>query len=276
MLWKKDRLFCNINPTCYAISVQKGICVRHIRNFLSKETFAKTKSNEKLLCVISSHSSTLIKRGKGIDPVLQENKAVNIRLACEKLNGMIIRPGETFSFYKTVGKATKRKGYKAGRFIQDGMLIAGMGGGLCNLGNTLHLLVLHSPLKVTEVHFHSDALAPDAGKRVPFSSGTSVCYNYIDFRFVNNTDQNVQLLLWCEDDLLWGELRGEHQPDCTYRITEDNHHFQKEGEKFYRVSQIYKETLNPVTGAILQRELIRDNHSEVMFDYELIPRDLIM
>lgn len=71
----------------------------------------------------------------------------------------------------------------------------GLGGGLCNLGNTIHLLVLHSPLTVTEFHSHSDALAPDHGKRVPFSSGTSVSYNYIDYRFKNNTDQNVQLLL---------------------------------------------------------------------------------
>lgn len=84
--------------------------------------------------------SPLIKTGKGIDPVLQENKAVNI-------------------------------------------------------GNTIHWLVLHSPLDVMEFHSHSDALAPDHEKREPFSSGTSVSYNYIDYRFRNNTDRDIQLLL---------------------------------------------------------------------------------
>lgn len=272
---RKKRLFCDINPTCYAIAVQKGIVLRHIRNFFSDEKFSKARTEEKLPNVVSAHSSNLIKRGKGIDPVLQENKAVNIALASGKINGMIIRPGETFSFYKVVGKATKRKGYKEGRFIRENRIIAGMGGGLCNLGNTIHWLVLHSPLEVTEVHFHSDALAPDAGKRVPFSSGTSVCYNYIDLKFRNNTRQNFQLMLWCEDDKLFGELRSEQEIPWEYRLVEENHHFRREGEKYYRISQIYKETTDKKTGEVAEKKLVRDNRSEVMFDYDLIPKDQI-
>ena len=119
---------------------------------------------------------------------LQENKAVNLSLAAPKVNTVLIRPGETFSFWLTVGKTTKSKGYKDGRVIINNRLTPGIGGGLCNLSNTIHRLVLHSPLEVTEFHSHSDALAPDEGKRVPFSSGTSVSYNYIDYRFKNNTD----------------------------------------------------------------------------------------
>jgi hypothetical protein len=86
-----------------------------------------------------------------------------------------------------------------------------MGGGLCNLANTIHLLFLHSPLEVTEFHQHSDALAPDEGKRVPFSSGTSVVYNYIDYRVKNTTDQDVQLCLWCEDEKLFGEYYSDYR-----------------------------------------------------------------
>ncbi len=58
-----------------------------------------------------------------------------------------------------------------------------MGGGLCNLANTINLLVLHSPLEITEFHTHSDALAPDDGERIPLKDGTCVGYNYIDYRF---------------------------------------------------------------------------------------------
>ena len=77
-----------------------------------------------------------------------------------------------------------------------------------NCLSTVSWLVLHSPLEVVEFHSHSDALAPDHGERVPFSSGTSVSYNYIDYRFRNNTDQNVQLLVWCDEEKLYGELRN--------------------------------------------------------------------
>ena len=202
---------------------------------------------------------------------MQENKAVNIHLANERLNGILIRPGETFSFWHRVGKTTKRKGYRDGRILVRNHILPGIGGGLCNLANTIHRVVLVSPLTVTEFHKHSDALAPDEGPRVPFSSGTSVFYNNGDYRFKNETDQTFQLLLWCDEDNLYAELRCERPLPCRYRIVEEGHHFQKEGGKYYRVSKIYKETLDAQTGQLLHRELVLDNHSEVMYDPALIP-----
>ncbi|MBR2877449.1 MAG: VanW family protein [Clostridia bacterium] len=272
MLWFKDKLFCDISPTCYKISLQKEIVKRHIKNHLSEEKFSKEKSQEKLPNLVYSHSSNMIKRAPGVDLTLQYNKAINIKLASEKINGIIIHPGEVFSFWETVGKTSKRRGYKEGRVIRKNKLVAGTGGGLCNLGNTVHLLVLHSPLEVTEFHSHSDALAPDEGGRVPFSAGTSVSYNNIDFKFKNNTDQDVQLLLWCEEETLFAELRSEREFPESYKIVEEDHHFQKEGEKFFRVSKIYKESTNKENGDVVEKTLVWDNHSEVMFDYDLIPK----
>lgn len=275
MFWKKGVLFCDLNPTCYAISRQKGIWQRHIRDFVRPAAWAKEKRTDKLPNLVSSHSSTMIKRGPGIDPVLQENKAVNIDLACRRINGTVIRPGQVFSFWRTVGKTSARKGYREGRVIEQKRLVAGTGGGLCNLGNTIHWLVLHSPLDVVEFHSHSDALAPDGPKRIPFSSGTSVCYNYIDYRFQNNTDQDVQLLVWCEDGKLNGEIRSLREYPWQYQLVEEDHHFQKEGEKFYRNSRIYQQKLDRVDGRVLEQKLVLKNHSEVMYDYDLIPADQI-
>ena len=275
MARKRKRLFCEINPTCYAIALQKEIIKRHIKNFLGREKFAKTVQKQKLPNLVSSHSSNLIKRGKGIDLSLQEGKAENIRLASGKINGMIIHPGEVFSFWKTVGKTTRRKGYQDGRIIVGNQIKPGLGGGLCNLGNTIHWLVLHSPLEVTEFHSHSDALAPDEGKRVPFSSGTSVCYNSVDYRFRNNTDQDVQILVWCENEKLYAELRSEREYPWEYQLVEENHHFAKKGAKYYRISKIYREQTEKATGKITEKKLVLDNHSEVMYDYDLIPQDQI-
>lgn len=275
MQLKKHKHFYEINDTCYALVVQKEICRRHIKNFFSDDKLAKTIQKEKMPNLVSSHSSNLIKRAKGIDPKTQENKATNIDLACKKINGMIIHPGEVFSFWETIGKATKRKGYKEGRVIVRGELVTGTGGGLCNLANTIHLMVLHSPLEVTEFHSHSDALAPDQGKRVPFSSGTSVFYNAVDYRFKNNTDQDIQLCVWCENEKLYGELRSEKEFPWKYELVEENHHFQKEGEKYFRTSKIYKETIDKQTNEIIDKALVLDNHSEVMYDYDLIPKEMI-
>ncbi|MBE6651724.1 MAG: vancomycin resistance protein [Ruminococcaceae bacterium] len=275
MFLKKGQLFCDINPFCYKIAMQKEIIKRHLKNFFGKDKFAKKKLDTTLPSIVSEHHSGMIKRAPGVDLTQQENKVVNIGIAGEKINGMIIKPGEVFSFWKTVGKISKRKGYKEGRIIKKNKLVAGIGGGLCNLGNTIHLLILHSPLEVTEFHKHSDALAPDEGKRVPFSAGTSVCYNYIDFRFKNTTDRNVQLLISCEGETLHAELRSESPFPNSYRLVEEGHHFKKEGEKFYRNSKIYRETIDKESGNVISRDLILDNHSEVMFDYSLIPEELI-
>lgn len=269
------KLFCDMNPLFYKIAVRRCIMKRHIQNFFSKLDFATQQQEEKLPALVAQFQSHLIKRAPGVELELQENKAVNIRLACSKLNGLIIRPGQTFSFWKLVGATTRRRGYLPGRVIRNNKLVPGMGGGLCNLGNSIHRLVIQSPLTVTELYTHSDALAPDEGPRVPFSAGTSISYNYMDFRFRNDTDQAVQLCLWCEGETLFGQIRAEAEfPEC-YEITEEGHCFRKEGEKYYRVSKIYKKVTDRNTGELLRKELVWDNHSEVMFDYSLIPQDQI-
>lgn len=272
---KSRRNFCDINPTCYAISLKKEILKRHIQDLSNTETYAKNKSEEKLPNVVSEYSCNLIKRGPGIDLTLQQNKAVNIELACNQINGTVVHPGETFSFWKTVGKTTKKKGYKDGRIIIQNKIKPGLGGGLCNLGNTIHWMVLHSPLKVTEFHQHSDALSPDSGERKPFSSGTSVSYNYIDYRFKNTTDQDVQICVWCEDEKLHGELRSIKEFPIGYELLEEDHHFAKKGEKYYRNSKIYRNCIDKKSGKIVNKELVLDNHSLVMYDSSLIPKELV-
>ncbi|MDR1388828.1 MAG: VanW family protein [Treponema sp.] len=273
--FKRKKLFCEMHPVCYAISVKKERFRRYLKDLASAEKFARTTQKEKLPAIVFGHSSNIIKRAAGIGLQSQENKKVNILLACEKINGITIHPGETFSFWKTIGESTAKRGFKEGRVLYQNRLITGSGGGLCNLANTIHLLVLHSPLDVTEFHGHSDALAPDEGKRVPFSAGTSVSYNYVDYRFKNNTRADMQLLAWCEGDLLYAELRSETDSPWSYELVEEDHRFRKEGNKYYRISKIYRNISDKQTGAVVNKELVLNNHSEVMYDYDLIPKEQI-
>lgn len=273
----RARLFCELGPWAYALSREKEILKRHLKNALGKEKYASERTEEPFGVLVHSAGGDMIKRGPGIDPVLQRNKADNIRLACSKMSGLVIRPGESFSFWRYVGKTSLRNGFKEGRVIINGRLVAGVGGGLCNLANTIHLLVMHSPLTVTELHHHSDALAPDpGGVRTPYSAGTSVNYNYIDFRFRNDTAQPFQLLLWCEGDCLRAELRTTEELPVAYRIVERDHHFVGEASgKYYRVSKIFRQTLDRQSGEVLSEELKWDNRSKVMFDPALLPSDAL-
>ena len=274
---KKKKLFCEISPTTYKISLYKEIFKRHLLNLFSSNKYSKKITEEKLPIVVSRHGGDMIKTGPGIDMQLQLNKAENIRLACSRFNGLVIHPGESFSFWRYVGKTSKRNGFAEGRVIINGKLVSGVGGGLCNLANTLNLLILDSPLTITEIHHHSDALAPDPdGVRVPYSAGVSVNYNFIDYRFRNDTHQPIQLCAWCEENMLCTELRTTEEFPYSYRIVEEDHHFHKsESGNYYRISKIYRETIDRKTSKVVNRELRWDNRSRVLFDYALIPKDLI-
>lgn len=203
---------------------------------------------------------------------LQQSKRANLALAAGCIDGVVIRPGESFSFWRLVGDPTARRGFGPGLTIASGRVGTGVGGGLCQAGNLLHYLVLHSPLTVTELHHHSDALFPDDRRRVPFGTGTSIFYPHIDYRFRNDTGQTVQLRLWLEEDDLCGELRSQTPFPLRYRLREEDSHYVKEGADYYRVSRVYRLTLNGA-GEQVNRELLLDNHSKVLFDPALIPPD---
>ncbi len=273
---KERRLFCEINPFFYYLSSKKENLKRRIKNVFSNERIAKRQSTEKLPYLGYEMKTNMIKRAPGVVLEHQLNKAVNIDIASKTINGLIIAPQESFSFWSRVGNTTKRKGYKIGRVIKNKKLVIGYGGGLCNLANVIHLLVIHSPLDVTELHTHSDALSPDEGKRVPLSAGTSVNYINLDFRFKNNTDGNIQLLTWCDGDFLCAELRSDVPFENTYEITEEDHRFVLENGKYYRRSKIYKLTRSKESGDVLEKKLILNNRSEVLYSYDLIPKEQIV
>ena len=143
------------------------------------------------------------------------------------------------------------------------------------MANMIHWLVLNSPLEVVELHHHSDALFPDERRKVPFGTGTSICYNNVDYRFKNTTNQNVQILVWIENGELCGELRSQKPYQHRYKLMEEEHYFSKEGNDYYRNSKVYRLIIDRKTNIEIKKELILDNHSKVMYEHSLIPKEQI-
>ena len=264
---KRRKLFCEISPLTYAISLRKMRLFRHVKNILSPAKFAKTKS-EPLPILIYKHTSLIRRKLGDVDMQLQENKAANLALAAPKINGILIPPGKTFSFWQLVGPCTQKKGYKEGLTISSGKPAQGIGGGMCQFTNLIHWLVLHSPLDITEHHHHDGVdLFPDYGRKVPFGCGTSIMYNYLDYRFKNNTDSNFQIITYLTQTHLCGELRACSPLESSYHILEEDAHFEKIGEHYYRKNTIVKQTIDKRTGNELSREIIKKSHAKVMYPY---------
>lgn len=177
-------------PLVYKLRILQLRVKRTSSNFFVN--FAKERSVYQLPHVIKRHQSLLRRKLGASDPKLQENKITNLRIALQSMNGIVIKPGETFSFWHLIGKPTTRKGYIEGLLLSQGEVKTGIGGGLCQLANLLFWLALHTPLEIKERHHHSFDPFPDEHRVLPFGSGASVFFNYIDLRFYNPTHHPFQ------------------------------------------------------------------------------------
>lgn len=138
---------------------------------------------------------------------------------------------------------------------------------MCQFTNLIHWLTLHSPLDIVEHHHHDNLdLFPDFGRQVPFGTGTSIVYNYLDYRFVNNTDNTFQLIVYTTDKYLCGELQCDHTLPNSYHIHAEDEYFSKEDGIVYRNGKIYRSIVDKRTGNTIKKELIKTNHARVLYD----------
>lgn len=266
----RHKLFCEISPLTYKISVKKCQIIRHINNLFTRN-IAKDKSNNLLPIRIYKQSSLIRRKLSNVDLVLQDNKAVNLYIAAPKVSGVLIRPGEIFSFWKLVGSCSNKKGYKEGLMISNGSTTKGIGGGMCQFTNLIHWMVLHTPMQIIEHHHHDGIdLFPDFGRQIPFGTGTSIVYNYLDYRFKNITDITFQLITYTTEDYLNGEIRADKPLDFKYHIRVEDEFFSKENDQVYRNSKVFRHCIDLETGNLKSRELLKTNHAKVMYDVDEI------
>ena len=265
------KLFCEWSPLAYKISVAKGIFLRKIIWQTNKANYAKEVSKKRLSHKIYVHKSLIRRRLGNVDMHLQNNKAINLSLAAPKINGVLIRPNEIFSFWKLVGNCSRKKGYQEGLVIKSGQVSQGIGGGMCQLTNLIHWMILHSPMTIVEHHHHNQIdMFPDYGRQVPFGSGTSVMYNYLDYQFVNETNQTFQLIIYTTDTHLCGELRSDQELEYAYHIVEEKSCFVKELDGYYRNNELYRKINDKITGNQVSKTRIVKNHAKVLYDASFI------
>lgn len=264
------KLFCEISPLTYKISAQKCIIMRDIKDIPLLNKFAREKSCDKLEFLICGHNSLIRRRLGNVDMTLQENKATNLAIAAPKINNIIIKPGEIFSFWHLVGSCTEGKGYKAGMTIARGGVSKDIGGGMCQFTNLIHWMVLHTDMKIIEHHHHDQFdLFPDFNRQIPFGTGTSILYNYLDYRFLNDTEAVYQLITYTSGEYLCGEMRCERQQEFKYHIKVRDEYFSKEPDGTYRNGKVYRTKIDRATGNTVNEELIKVNHARVMYEIDI-------
>ena len=110
----------------------------------------------------------------------------NIGLASSKFKGVLIPPGETISFNKTVGDVSDLTGYKQAYIIKDGKTVLGDGGGVCQVSTTLFRAALDTGLPIVERKAHSYRVSYyEQGS--PVGIDATVYDPTADLKFTNNT-----------------------------------------------------------------------------------------
>ena len=264
-------------PALYPLAVRYHRVRRRIEWMRSETAYTRTMQAQDLPIRVKRHKSLLLRQLGETEMWMQHNKVTNLKLACAQVDGVLIRPGETFSFNKLVGNATRRKGYVKGMRLSNGQAKPGIGGGICQLANLLHWMVLHSPLTVTQRSTHSFDPFPDNGRVLPWGVGCSIVYNYVDLQFRNDTDQTFQLRVGVGERYLEGEILAERPTSSSYRVFARGERFLRAGTEHFRRNEIWRTVIDRRTGSPVADELIRENVALVKYipsDVELVDIDL--
>ncbi len=242
------------------------ILKRKLKWIFDKEKYAVVNQKTNFTNCLIQHKSFLLRPLKDVDMYLQHNKVMNLQLAIQKINHVVINPGEVFSVWKLVGRPTKSKGYLEGLVLSNGKIDKGTGGGLCQLGNLLFWMALHTPLTVKERWRHGFGVFPDVNRNIPFGCGATLSYNYIDLQLKNETNKIFQIQLWLDDEYLNGKITCNQTLHLNYTVVEKEHAIKQQWWGAYtRHNQIWKQITNTENNNV-DEELVCENNSIMMYN----------
>ena len=174
-----------------------------------------------------------------------ENRNTNLRLLCEALDGVILQPGEEFSFNGTVGERTEAKGYKPATAYSGKSMVKDIGGGVCQGSTTLYNCALLADLEILERVCH--------GARVGYIQlGLDAAVNWntkTDLRFKNNYNFPMMIKAEVSDGYVRMQLLGTDEKDYYIEMRCGN---SQEGDIIYAVS--YKVKYDKETGEQISKD----------------------
>ena len=146
------------------------------------------------------------------------NRNTNLRLACEALNGLVLNPGETFSYNDALGQRTAAKGYKPAPAYVGQELVDDIGGGICQVSSTLYYAALVADMEIVSRTNHGFV-----SSYIPYGMDATVSWGGPDFKFRNSSNYPVKIEAYVADGYVHVAILGTDQRDyyvkLEYKIT---------------------------------------------------------
>lgn len=146
---------------------------------------------------------------------LVAGKIQNLRLAIAELDGVEVPAGEVFSFWRQVGRTSRMRGFVTGREIREGCIIPNIGGGLCQLSNSLYDAALKANFEIVERHAHTRVIP---GSLAEQGRDATVFWNYVDLRFRSSAKFYIEAKM-DSDDLRVRFLGERPKPATLHQIS---------------------------------------------------------
>lgn len=153
----------------------------------------------------------------------------NLRLACERINNIILLPGQVFSYDKALGPRNKENGWRPGGTYVGNELVMSYGGGICQVSSALYYASVLADFETVERDCH--AYLPSY---IPFSTDATVSEGWIDFKFRNNTDKPIRIEASASGGRVTVRIKGVDERDYYVK-------FVSETVEWLQPKTIYKE-----------------------------------
>ncbi len=194
-----------IKKDLFAFKIQIKLIIRLIKDLVNRDFF---KFSQKQKTSIAFDHKISISQAFLPSNSL-ENKIHNIKIAAEKINKIIIKPDEIFSFWRIIGNPNRKNGFKKGRNIISEKLKEDYGGGLCQLSGIMYHISLVSILKIIERHNHTVDLYSNEARYTPLGADATVVYAYKDLRVQNTFNFPIKFNVIVKEDSLFIELLSQ-------------------------------------------------------------------
>ena len=143
-----------------------------------------------------------------------ENRNSNLKKACEMLNGLVLQPGQEFSYNETLGERTKDKGWLPAPAYSGTTLVDSPGGGICQVSSTLYLASVYAELTVLERVNHGFPVS-----YIPLGMDATVNWGFTDLKLRNDSPMPVKILAEETDDLVKVSIMGTETRNYDIKMT---------------------------------------------------------
>lgn len=252
-----------IFPWLLPLRIKQKVFCFYLKMKLDRNRYAAQLADALLPHLLFESACPIYNQNTGFPMIYQQNKAFNLKLAAATVDKLLIRPGETFSFWQLVRFADRDTPYREGLVEIDGKLTTRPGGGLCQLSNLLFWMFLHTPLTIVERRGHLTRDFPEPESDAPPGVDATVSEGWTDLKVRNDTKLTFQVTFAFDGGQIIGRVYSDRDNGLCYQVSCSKPvYFRVKGAIFEEV-EVTRNVMDSASGMCLASEPLYKNRCQI-------------